>query len=68
MTSQLSPYRDKNGCLVFYCINCDEHFESDERDFNQAWDEAKEQGFFARKIDGQWVHFCCEDCKNEYSE
>jgi hypothetical protein len=48
----------QGGIVVFHCDACPEHFESDTRDFREAWDEAKEEGWVAFKVGDEWCHHC----------
>lgn len=48
----------QNGDLVFECDECGETFESATSDFNSAWNQAKRDGWRAKKIGTEWVHEC----------
>lgn len=48
----------QHGKIVIECDSCDEVFSSDSDDFNEAWNEAKRDGWRTRKIAGEWLHGC----------
>lgn len=50
--------RQYNKHLIFECDACDNTFESDTDDFDEAWALAKREGWRARKIASEWCHFC----------
>lgn len=57
----MSIHRDR-GVLTFECDSCDELFEwHDVEEFGAAWNDAKHQGWRAKKIGTEWVH-TCPDC------
>lgn len=56
----MSVYRH-HGKIVFECDDCGDQFESDTRDFDDAWQDAKDEGWLAYKDDKfGWEHFCPE--------
>jgi uncharacterized C2H2 Zn-finger protein len=56
-----------DGDLVFHCDSCTELFESETDDFNEAWSNAKREGWTVRKMkvgmEGEWFHKCPECSK-----
>lgn len=47
--------------ITFQCDTCPDAFDPDSTDFAEAWAEAKENGWRATKVDGEWMH-SCPDC------
>jgi hypothetical protein len=49
------------GAIAFHCDTqgCDESLETDEKDFAEARDTAKREGWQFRNRDGEWKHYCC---------
>jgi hypothetical protein len=47
-----------DGDLVFHCDSCSECFESETDDFKTAWENAKRDGWRAKKVGTEWVHEC----------
>lgn len=44
------------------CDECGETYEGDrDEEFHDVWAGAKSDGWYARKIDDEWVHGC-PDC------
>ena len=60
MSTRRNGVRDGN--IIFICDDCEDEFDSGEQDFKEALDEAKDAGWIARNVAGEWMHFC-EDCK-----
>jgi len=55
----------QHGKLLFACdgATCDAEFGlPDEGNFELVWSAAKRDGWKARKIVGEWMHFC-PDCE-----
>lgn len=50
----------QHGHLVIECDCCDETYEGASADWEDVWPAAKENGWKARKIGGEWVHACPE--------
>ena len=51
----------QGGQIVFECDSCDEVYESDTDDFQEAWSAAKREGWRARRLDtgpAEWIHEC----------
>ena len=48
----------QGGDVVFECDSCDEVLETEQADFNSAWNLAKREGWRARKIGADWCHEC----------
>jgi hypothetical protein len=48
----------QHGKLIFECDSCDETLTCDTDNFNEAWNEAKREGWRSRKIGDEWVHGC----------
>ncbi len=55
----------QNGDVVFECDTCGEVLESATSDFNSAWNQAKRDGWRAKKLapiglrgEPEWVHEC----------
>lgn len=46
------------GRIIFVCDDCGEGFEAHSRDFDEAWQEAKEEGW---TYEGN-VHWCHKPC------
>lgn len=55
------------GRVSFSCDSCPETHETDLRKWREAWDDAKEAGWRAAKIGGEWEHSCpaCQEDENE---
>jgi hypothetical protein len=49
------------GKIIFECDECGDTFESNTREFDEAWENAKDEGWRAYKEDGEWCH-SCPDC------
>ena len=52
----------QNGDLVFECDSCGEVLQTETSDFNSAWNQAKRDGWRARKVGTEWAHEC-PNCK-----
>lgn len=51
------------GKVIFICNKCEEHIETNERDFDKALAHIKREGWTpVRWPDGAWRHYC-GDCK-----
>lgn len=48
----------QNDDVVFECDACGEVFESEDSDFNSAWNQAQRDGWRVKKIGTDWVHSC----------
>lgn len=50
----------QHGKIVFECDACGDTLETGEREFSDAWDMAKSDGWRVRKIEPSnvWVHSC----------
>lgn len=53
----MSTYKN-HGELVFVCDTCDETLETHEPEWNEAWADAKRQGWRAVKRGNGWEHNC----------
>lgn len=51
----------QHGDIVFECDTCENVLETKQADFSSAWNMAQREGWKSRKVDGNWVHFCCEE-------
>lgn len=54
--------------LGFECDYCGQTVGGGIYDFEESLECKKREGWINRKIDGEWLSFCCEDCWNEYQE
>lgn len=59
----MTTHRDSGG-IVFQCDGCEDTYETHDKVFETAWLDAKGDGWIARKLDGEWVHYC-PDCKGD---
>jgi hypothetical protein len=48
--------------IVIECDACENTFDGDSLDWEVVWPAAKREGWKARKIADEWMHFCSE-CK-----
>jgi rubredoxin len=48
----------QHGKIIFECDSCDETFDAETGDFNDAWAAAKRDGWRSRKIASEWLHGC----------
>lgn len=48
----------QHGKIVIECDTCDVVFHSDSRDFSDAWERAKADGWSAAKTGDIWMHGC----------
>lgn len=48
----------QGGDIVFECDQCSNVLETEQADFNSAWNLAKRQGWHTKKIGTEWVHTC----------
>lgn len=55
------------GQIAFSCDRCPETYEppklglgSEQREWTDVWEDAKAEGWRARKIGGEWQHHCPE--------
>lgn len=48
----------QGGNLVFECDSCNETLESATSDFSSAWNQAKRDGWRAKKTGEEWTHEC----------
>lgn len=51
------------GRIIFVCDDCGETFEATSRNFDEAWGEAKEEGWTVTKHGDVWVHWCHQPCE-----
>ena len=51
----------QHGKMVFSCDSCSETIEPDDSTWAEAWSQVKAEGWTARQIVGEWMHFC-EKC------
>jgi hypothetical protein len=47
-----------HGDITFEYDYCDGTLETEQADFNSAWNMAKRDGWRAKKIGTEWVHEC----------
>lgn len=50
--------RGKYGLIELACDACGEVRETKQTEFMAAWPAAKEEGWRARKVANEWLHFC----------
>lgn len=53
---------NNGGRWRFQCDRCPEAIDTDRADWNEAFAEAKAEGFVAFRRDGMWFHYC-RSCK-----
>lgn len=46
------------GKIVFECDSCPEIFDAETKDFSDAWERAKCEGWRSRKLGSEWLHGC----------
>lgn len=51
------------GRIIFVCDDCGETHEASSREFNEAWAEARDEGWSATKDGEKWVHWCHQPCE-----
>lgn len=55
----------QHGKVIFICNGCDDHIETDERDFDAALAYIKRKSWLVKKgRDSAWLHYC-PDCRDE---
>lgn len=47
-----------HGDITFECDSCGETLDTNDDDWNVAWNMAKRDGWTSRKIAGEWEHSC----------
>ena len=52
--------------LGFECENCGETIGGGLYDFDESRELMQNEGWLSRKINGEWLNFCCEECLKEY--
>lgn len=52
----------------FECENCGECIGGGLYDFWESKDLMEDEGWITRKVDGEYLNFCCEECLKEYRE
>lgn len=50
----------QHGKIVFECDVCGETLETDEREFAEAKAVLDDEGWRARKLGADWMHYCPE--------
>lgn len=50
----------------FECENCGETIGGGLYDFHDSRTLMKFEGWISRKINDDWLNFCCENCLKEY--
>ena len=58
--------RRHNKMIVFCCDYCDQELETEETEFEEAREVAKDQEWLLRKKDGEWLNFCSQECVKEF--
>jgi hypothetical protein len=48
----------EGGDIVFHCDQCPEHLETEQANWDSAWNFAKRQGWHAKKVGTEWIHVC----------
>lgn len=47
------------GQVTIHCDKCPEYFQSSHQtDFSSVWSEARESGWVAFKVKGEFCHYC----------
>jgi DNA-directed RNA polymerase subunit RPC12/RpoP len=49
--------------IVYICDECGEELDTEEGDYNEAWEIAKENGWRCWQDGDEWKHEC-EDCND----
>lgn len=59
----MSKYKD-GSFIIIECDECGERFDVDldDYDYSEVNEVFKEEGFISRKINDEWLNFCCIDC------
>ena len=52
----------------FECDVCGQTVGGDPYDFEESLELRKREGWINRKIDGEWLSFCSEECWESYQE
>ena len=58
----------KRESVVFECDACGEELETGERDFDDARDQLKREGWIVRRAGNRWLHFCTDHDEDEMEE
>ncbi|MBW7966777.1 hypothetical protein [Bradyrhizobium sp. BR 10261] len=48
----------QRGKILFECDSCDEVLHTDAREFDEAREQLRSEGWYVRKICGEWMHGC----------
>ena len=59
--------RDFEDCSVT-CDMCGKTKTVDSMDYSDINEELRSEGWIIKKIDGEWLEFCCYDCYRKYKE
>lgn len=54
----------QHGKIVFECDACDATFDGKSGDWDEVWNDAKAEGWKAKKLGRTW-HHACPDCELE---
>jgi len=54
---------DNCDCECDYCGQSETVYSTDYKEINE---ELRGMGWIIRKIDGEWVEFCCHECFQKY--
>lgn len=50
------------------CDMCEKSKTVDSTNYSDINDELRSEGWIIKKIDGEWLEFCCYDCYRKYKE
>jgi hypothetical protein len=50
--------RQKGGILIVECDSCDAVLDTETKDFEEAREKMRREGWKVRKIAGEWIHGC----------
>ena len=51
--------------MTMSCDNCPEEYTI-EGIFSECFDVAKDDGWIIKKVNNEWLHFCCKECEVKY--
>jgi hypothetical protein len=52
------------GFLIISCDDCEHTFMGNKADdFDAVWSAARDEGWKARKVVNEWMHFCGQPCE-----
>ena len=50
----------------FECENCGENIGGGLYDFYESKELMEEEGWITKRLNGEWLNFCCPECLDEY--